>query len=236
MSRTAKPRSRSANSATANPSTTAPSTADPIDALFFDFDGVLAESSDIKTRAFSEMYKEYGPDVLARAVAHHRAHGGVSRIKKIRHCHRELLGTLVEGEELAALGRRFSRLVVEAVVAADWVHGAHAILDTQLGHRPMFIVSGTPEPELRDIVARRGMSHYFAAVRGSPPGKIAVINELLQAHGFIADRVLFIGDAMTDHDAAKATGLRFIGRVPPSEESPFPPATSIIADLSGLAF
>lgn len=206
-----------------------------IDAIFFDFDGVLAESSDIKTRAFSEMYKEHGPDVLARALAHHRAHGGVSRIKKIRYCHRELLGTPVEGEELAALGRRFSRLVVEAVVASDWVNGARAMLEAQLGRRPMFIVSGTPEPELRDIVARRAMSHYFVAVRGSPPGKIAVINELLDAHGLAAGRVLFIGDAMTDHDAAKATGLRFIGRVPAHEDSPFPPATAIVADLGGFA-
>lgn len=207
---------------------------EPIEAIFFDFDGVLAESSDIKTRAFSEMYKEHGSEVLARAVAHHRAHGGVSRIKKIRYCHREFLGTPVEGDELAALGERFSKLVVEAVVVAAWVRGARTLLDAQRGRRPMFIVSGTPEPELRDIVARRGMSDYFAAVRGSPPGKIAVINELLEAHGLAAERVLFIGDAMTDHDAAKATGVRFIGRVAPAEENPFPPTTIVIADLDGL--
>jgi phosphoglycolate phosphatase-like HAD superfamily hydrolase len=207
---------------------------EPPAAIFFDFDGVLAESTDIKIRAFTELYKEHGPDVLARVLAHHRTHGGVSRIQKIRHCHRKMLGISLEPEELIALGRRFSCLVVDAVVDAAWVEGARDLLDGFVGRVPLFIVSGTPEPELRDIVARRAMTGYFAAVRGSPPDKIAVIRELLAAHDLAADRVLFVGDAMTDHDAALATGLRFIGRVPPGEESPFPPATAIVPDLTAL--
>ncbi len=204
-------------------------------AVFFDFDGVLAESLDIKVRAFTELYKEHGPEILERVLAHHRAHGGVSRIQKIRHCHQEMLGILLEPEELMALGRRFSDLVVDAVVDSAWVEGARELLDGLVGRLPLFVVSGTPEPELRDIVARRGMDDYFVTVRGSPPDKITVIRKLLAAHGLPAERVLFVGDAMTDYDAAQATGLRFIGRVPPGEESPFPPATAIVTDLTTLS-
>lgn len=206
-----------------------------VDAIFFDFDGVLAESADIKTRAFHEMYKSYGVEVLAAALAHHRAHGGVSRIQKIRHCHRELLGIVVSPEELKALGRRFSQLVVEAVVASDWVAGARELLDAQVRQRSLFVVSGTPEPELRDIITRRGMDTYFVAVRGSPPDKVSVIRELLAQHDLAAERAIFIGDAMTDHDAAKTTGLRFIGRVRPGETSPFPAATTVVPDLRQLS-
>ena len=203
-------------------------------AVFFDFDGVLAESLDIKVRAFTELYKEHGAEILARVLAHHRAHGGVSRIQKIRHCHREMLGIRLEPEKLMTLGRRFSSLVVDAVVESAWVEGARELLDGLVGRLPLFVVSGTPEPELHDIVARRGMNDYFVAVRGSPPDKITVIRELLDAHDLPADRVLFVGDAMTDYDAAHVTGLRFIGRVPPGEESPFPPATAIVTDLTAL--
>jgi phosphoglycolate phosphatase-like HAD superfamily hydrolase len=207
---------------------------EPLAAIFFDFDGVLVESLDIKVRAFVELYKEYGPDVLAQVLAHHRAHGGVSRIQKIRHCHRELLGIALEPEELMTLGRRFSGLVVDAVVESAWVDGARELLDGLVDRLPLFVVSGTPEPELHEIVARRGMDGYFAAVRGSPPDKITVIRELLSANDLSADRVLFVGDAMTDYDAAKATGLRFLGRVPPGEENPFPPQTAIVPDLTAL--
>jgi phosphoglycolate phosphatase-like HAD superfamily hydrolase len=204
------------------------------DAVFFDFDGVLAESSDIKTLAFVEMYKDYGPEVVEQAVAHHLEHGGISRRQKIRHCHRTLLGIEVTSDEMAVLGRRFSALVEEAVVAADWVAGARAFLDAHCGRLPMFVISGTPEEELLRITARRGMDGYFVAVRGSPPVKEPIIEELLAEHALARERVLFVGDTMTDYRAAAATGLPFLGRVPPGEDSPFPDGTPTVPDLTFL--
>ena len=204
------------------------------DAVFFDFDGVLAESSDIKTVAFVEMYKEYGPEVVDKVVAHHLEHGGISRRQKIRYCHRTFLGIEVTSDEMAVLGRRFSILVEDAVVAADWVAGARTFLDAHCGRLPMFVISGTPQEELRRITARRGMDGYFVSVRGSPPVKEPIILELLAEHGLDRDRVLFVGDTMTDYRAAKATGLPFLGRVPPGERSPFPEGTRLVPDLTHL--
>lgn len=205
------------------------------DAVFFDFDGVLAESSDIKTRAFTAMYEEHGPEIVDAAIAHHRRHGGVSRRKKIRYYHKYLLGVRLSEADVDALARRFSGLVEDAVVAADWVPGAAEFLAAHHRRLPMFVVSGTPHGELERIIERRGMGGYFTAVRGSPPSKVPIIRELLAAHGLAPERVLFVGDSMTDYDAAMATGLDFIGRVPPGEESPFPDGTALIADITTLA-
>ena len=49
----------------------------PCRAIIFDFDGVIVESEEIKTRAFISMYRGYGPAVVEAAVAHHRANGGI---------------------------------------------------------------------------------------------------------------------------------------------------------------
>jgi len=141
------------------------------EAILFDFDGVLAESSEIKVQAFAELYREHGPEVVEAVVGHHLAHEGISRITKIRHCHKTLLGIDLSNDALAELGARFSTLVEDAVVAAEWVPGAQAFLDAHLGRVGMFVVSGTPQEELRRITARRGMDHYFVSVRGSPPTK-----------------------------------------------------------------
>ena len=54
------------------------------EAFFFDFDGVLADSVEVKTRAFARLFESYGPEVVARVVAHHRYHGGMTRIEKIK--------------------------------------------------------------------------------------------------------------------------------------------------------
>jgi phosphoglycolate phosphatase-like HAD superfamily hydrolase len=195
---------------------------------------VLTESADVKAAAFAELYGGYGAEVLAAVMAHHEAHEGISRIEKIRHCHREILGIDLSPEELAALARRYSDLVEDQVVACAWVAGAREFLEAHSGRLPLFVVSGIPEDELGRVVERRGMGRYFTAVRGSPALKDAIIREVLAAHRLAAERTVFVGDAMTDYNAAIATGVPFLGRVAPGRASPFPEGTATIPDLTGL--
>lgn len=203
------------------------------DALLFDFDGVILESVDIKTAAFAALYAEHGAEVVARVRAYHEAHGGVSRYEKFRHYETVLLGrpALTPARE-QALGERFAALVVEGVLNAPLVAGIRAVLEHYAGRVPMFVVSGTPGEELRRIVAARALDAYFLEVHGSPTDKITHIADILARHGYAAARTLMIGDALTDHDAARANGTAFLGRVPPREADPFPPGTPTVADFS----
>mgnify|MGYP006077874289 FL=1 len=50
-----------------------------IKAIIFDYDGVIAESVNVKTEAFAELYKPYGTDIVQKVIKHHEANGGVSR-------------------------------------------------------------------------------------------------------------------------------------------------------------
>ena len=54
-------------------------------AYFFDFDGVLADSVEVKTLAFAKLFEEFGAGIQEKVVAHHRNHGGMSRYDKFRH-------------------------------------------------------------------------------------------------------------------------------------------------------
>lgn len=205
------------------------------DAVFFDFDGVLAESAQIKADAFATLYAGYGGWVLAAVMAHHKTREGISRVEKIRHCHKAILGVELTPEELDTLARRYSTEVEERVISCAWVKGAREFLETHAGRLPLFVISGTPEDELCRVVERRGMGRYFTGVRGSPPGKAPIICEILDAQGLSPSRVLFIGDAMTDYEAAQATGVYFLGRVAPGRTSPFPAGTTTVTDLTALA-
>ena len=149
--------------------------------------------------------------------------------------HRDFLGIDLTDTELGELAGRYSRLVVDEVVACPEVPGASAFLDAHAGHIPLFVVTGTPESEILDIIERRGMGHWFTAVRGSPPRKPPIIRELLAAHGLSAERCAFIGDAIYDWESAQETGLHFVGRVPDDEKSPFPPGTVELPDLTDLS-
>ena len=51
--------------------------------IFFDFDGVIAESVSAKTDAFEEMYLPYGKDIAAKVVEYHKLHGEFLGMKSL---------------------------------------------------------------------------------------------------------------------------------------------------------
>ncbi|MBL4615051.1 MAG: HAD family hydrolase [Magnetovibrio sp.] len=194
----------------------------------------MAESADIKTDAFRELYGEFGEDVVARCVAHHEHHAGISRVHKIELYHQEYLGEKLSPEALAVWTKRYSELVENKVVSAPAVSGAVDFLDATQGQLKLYVISGTPQDELCRIVAARGWSGYFEEVHGSPRLKPQIIEDIVARTGVDKKRVLFVGDAMTDYDAARDTSLAFLGRVAPHHEDVFPQGTKTVSDLLSL--
>lgn len=203
--------------------------------IFFDFDGVLAESAEIKVEAFRSLYAAHGPEVLEKVLAHHADHEGISRVEKIRHCHREYLGVDLDEAALTEVCARYSGLVEDAVVDCPAVAGAESFLAAEHGLLGLYVVSGTPEDELRRICERRGIDHRFDGIFGSPRLKETIVAEVMEIHGYKPDEAIFVGDAMTDHRAAEATGVAFIGRVDANRRDPFPEGTRTMADLTTLS-
>ena len=139
------------------------------EAIIFDFDGVVVESGEIKTQAFANLYREHGETIMAEVARYHVLHGGMSRYEKFRYFQHHLLEKPpLTVEEERILDTRFSELVVEAVIASESVAGAAELIRREAERIPLFVASGTPEAELKTIVALRRLARYFTAVRGSP--------------------------------------------------------------------
>ncbi|HEX4492972.1 MAG TPA: HAD family hydrolase [Acidimicrobiia bacterium] len=185
-----------------------------LEAIVFDFDGVILESADVKTDAFIDLYAHHGPAVTAKVREHHLANLGISRFKKFAWISENVLGERLGDDASAALGRRFSELALAKVLAAPFVTGAEGAL-TAL-RVPLFVASGTPQDELTMIVERRGLTPRFREVHGSPSEKPAVLRGLMQRHSWSRDQVLFIGDGYTDYEAAVDAGVEFLARDTPA--------------------
>ncbi len=202
-----------------------------LQAIFFDFDGVIVDSNSIKTEAFRTMFSDYDRDTIAKVVAYHRQHGGISRVEKIRYAYQHIVNQPLTEDELARLAKRYSELVMEKVINIDMIDGVAEFLDNVLGALPIFVISGTPEDELRQIINRRKMSGYFQEILGSPIKKPVHISNLLVDYRLEPRHCVFVGDALTDFKAARQTGVAFIGI---QGEVVFPEGTIVLPDCKML--
>jgi phosphoglycolate phosphatase-like HAD superfamily hydrolase len=183
------------------------------EAFFFDFDGVLADSVEVKTRAFAEVFEPHGTEVVRKVIAHHRHYGGMTRVEKFRHYYSEYLDRNLNDAEMADLCHRFSQLVVDEVVAAPEIRGAGEFLKRWCSQLPCFVISAAPQKEIREIVQRRGMAGYFKEVLGAPVDKSKNLEILLAKYNLNPSRCFFFGDAESDYLAANHCGVEFFGIV-----------------------
>jgi HAD superfamily hydrolase (TIGR01549 family) len=206
-----------------------------VKAVILDFDGVILESLDIKTKAFRELFKDY-PEHLERIIRFHLDNSGISRFEKFRVIYRDYLGLPLDEEGLRRLGEAFSEFVYREILRCPFVPGAREFLERFSKHYPLFVVSATPQEELEDIVARRGLRRFFLEVHGSPPGKAESLQGVLLTHGWQPGEVVFVGDAVNDYTAARRVSIPFIARVRPGEPDSFPQDGVLgkVADLAEL--
>lgn len=206
-----------------------------LDAIIFDFDGVLVESVDIKTQAFAALYADHGEEVVVQIEDYHLRHGGESRFEKFRYFQTEILGgPPLHDREVSDLAALFSKLVIDRVVSAPMVTGAQEFLDHCQDRLALYIVSGTPTSELDEILQRRNLRQYFEGIRGSPGTKAEHISELLVEYEIDASRCVMIGDAIEDHKGAMSNRLKFLGRVAENDKNPFPDDVIAFADFCCL--
>jgi HAD superfamily hydrolase (TIGR01549 family) len=208
----------------------------PVGVLILDFDGVVLESVGVKTAGFWSLFS-FTPKHVDEIVDYHRRNTGVSRFDKFRHIYREILKEPLSDEQFRFLSDRYAELVVEGVVSSPFVPGAREFLGEWHSRIPLFVVSASPQEELEAIVRRRGLTPYFRKVYGAPARKEDAIREILEMTGIPKGAALFVGDAVNDLNAARAAGVRFVGRQPPEDPGRFGGlggVEALVPDLAGL--
>ena len=202
-----------------------------IKAIIFDFDGVILESAIIKTKAFGEVVKEYPKEQADAFVAYHMSHMGISRHVKFRYFIEEILKEQYTEEKEEQLAESFERIVYEQVMKCKFVPGAREFLENNYQKYDLYVASGTPEEEMHRVIKDRRLGRYFKEVYGSPLKKTEIIQKILDKHGYSTSEAFFVGDANTDLNAARETGLGFIGRSTEENIEDFKDIANRITDL-----
>jgi len=184
----------------------------PVDAIFFDFDGVILESVDIKGWAFGKLFESY-PENVNEIVSFHIANGGMSRFDKFRYIYKNILNKPLLDKEFDSLCLKFSDLVFKRVLKCEFVPGALEFLEKHYKSKNFYIITGTPQEEIEEIVYSRGLGKYFKGVYGSPTDKVFWVKKIITEEKLKRETTIFVGDAMSDYNAAKENHLKFVGRI-----------------------
>lgn len=177
--------------------------------IFFDFDGVIAQSVSAKTEAFKELYKPYGKEVVRKVEEHHLKHGGVSRFEKFKIYHEEFLNQSITQEGIDELALQFSNLVLQKVINSEEVKGAQYFLEKYSKQLNFWIITGTPTQEIKIITDQRNLSSFFIGIHGSPKKKKYWTEFLIDKYNLERYETIFLGDATTDFEAANHSNLYF---------------------------
>lgn len=189
-----------------------------IDAFFFDFDGVIVESTEIKTEAFYEIFLPFGKKVASFSRDYHLNNQGINRHVKFNQV-KERFNLNIDNDKLSKI---FSEYVFDKILSAPLVEGVIPFLESlRTMDKLCFLLSATPHQELNDVVKQRSLAQYFNEIIGAPNSKAESGADLLSNFSLNSASSLFIGDSISDLEAAIKLNISFLGRIAPNKIEDF---------------
>jgi phosphoglycolate phosphatase-like HAD superfamily hydrolase len=179
--------------------------------LFWDFDGVIKDSVDVKTCAFVSLFKNFGSEVLNQVVEHHEANGGVSRFEKMP-LYLNWAGVKVNKSIIEKYLSSFSNLVVKDVIDSPWVPGVVEYLEKYKSNQMFFLVTATPKWEIELILKQLSLYNCFYEIIGAPTKKIPAIKSIVREFNITTMDAGMIGDSESDMEAAVQNDIDFFLR------------------------
>lgn len=180
--------------------------------IFWDFDGVIKETIEIKSNAFYSIFLKYGVDIAEKVKLHHSRNGGLSRFEKIP-MYLKLANQKPNKNLVKKHLDAFSELVLDLVKHSKWVPGVEKIIRENKYKQNFFLISATPQDELVNIVNHLGLKNNFDEIFGAPINKNKAIKSIMVKLNLNKNECLMIGDALEDLEAACDNDINFLLRL-----------------------
>jgi phosphoglycolate phosphatase-like HAD superfamily hydrolase len=177
--------------------------------IIFDFDGVVLNSHNIKTKAFYKIFLQYGKRIALKAKKYHETNTGISRYVKFKYILKKFLKKKITKNELDKLNHKFKKICLDKILKLKVPKLLLNFIKKRDEKYHLFISTGTPHNEIKKILKIKKIFKYFKGVYGSPDNKIQHIKKILRAD----KNAIFIGDSMEDYKSAKYMNINFILKV-----------------------
>jgi len=179
--------------------------------VFWDFDGVIKDSVEVKSIAFEKLFSIYGSKISNKVRAHHKKNGGVSRFDKIP-LYMSWTNELVTNESVQNFCNQFSLLVKQSVVDSPWVPGFLEFIESNHNEKKHILVTATPKDEIEEILEKLDIKHFFFKIYGAPVLKRKAIFMELNNLAIKPEDAIMFGDSNSDYESAKDNDVLFVLR------------------------
>jgi beta-phosphoglucomutase len=190
-----------------------------LEAIIFDFDGVIADSERLHLRAYQEVLAEDGRSLADEEYfARYLGYDDVGVFRMLARDRGWRLDDAAVSTLVKRKGIRYEALAAAGDVlfpgAAGFIRQAAAVV-------PIAIASGALRHEIEDVLERTGLHSCFAAIVGAddterskpaPDPYLEAFRRLQMAAGGVLSprRSVAIEDSRWGLDAARAAGLRLV--------------------------
>jgi beta-phosphoglucomutase len=205
-----------------------------LQAVVFDFDGVLVNSEPVHLRAYQEVLEEEGVSLSARD--YYSKYVGLDDVAVFAALQRDRGLDRPPGWASGLIARKTTRVQELLTRGSALFPGAAACVSALAGEVPLAVASGALRHEIEGVLAREGLAGCFSLIvaagetaRGKPypdPYATAVARLAEQAGtGFQRRRCVAIEDTRQGLASAAAAGLRTVALTTTY------PAEALAADL-----
>ena len=213
-----------------------------LQAIVFDFDGVIANSEPLHLRAFQQALADRS--VTLTPADYYSRYLGYDDVGVFRHVALDR-GITLTGDEIAALVEQKGQYIQQLLSAGEVLFpGAADFIRQAAAGVPIAVASGAQRHEIEEILEASGLREHFAVivaagdtVRGKPaPDPYARAFQLLQQStaSLAPDRCVAIEDSRWGLDSARDAGLRCVAVMNSYPASELPGAELIVEGLNTL--
>lgn len=177
------------------------------DLLLFDFDGVLFDTNQLKTRAFELALSDYPSDRVEALIQYHKDNGGISRQRKLKHFFENIMQQPDSDKQQQIAVEAFAQYCQQLLPQANLLIGVSAFLQLAAEQNiPMAICSGGNRLEIIKLLQREKLEEYFVHIFGNERTKAEHAQEsIVSAY----ENVCFFGDSRYDMQIAEQFQFSF---------------------------
>ena len=178
--------------------------------IFWDFDGVIHDSLQIKADGFVSLFPEIDIESKKYIEKYHFENGGVDRFEKIKHFYHKFNGHEITNKKLNRLAENFSDNIKEKIFQSKYlIDESVSFIKSNFKNFDFHIVSASEHNELLKICENFKISDYFISINGSPGKKADHLRRLIMKFDYQLDESAMIGDSFNDYEASLENNISF---------------------------